>query len=341
MLEQNIDNSLLPDFDDLVLELPTFTPEEPSDEPNLPDDTGVILDDNKSVDTPSPVDSDEQAVLAFKTLVEKGVLPDDEAFEGTWESLESRMEDLPNLVAKSIINNAPELTRKVIEFSYLKDDITVSDLKNFVDSLIDDNTEKTLNYDNIDEVKSYIESSYRKQGLSPRVIKAAITSLEDEDFDGTTLKEEAKTLFEKEKNTSKTDAILESQRQLKASQIEEQKIFINQVSEEIKATGWSDHKVKQVSEVLKNNKVVETIQQAFKNPKALIQLANLATYYDNEKNYFNFEEFVKKGTTTEVEKNKKSILRDSWNNSSSSSNIANINNNKKTEIGINLLPILD
>jgi hypothetical protein len=308
-----IDNQL-PDFDDFQIDLPIVEDVIPTEDPIvIPDDEPIELpveDDEIEI----PEERDEEAVATFKSLVDKGVFPDDEEFQGTWGEIETKMEQLPSLVAQSLIANSPEPFQKVVQYAYLKPDITNEDLAEFLKTLIEETTPVEIDYEDIDSLKEFLTTSYKAQGLSAKAANAAVKSLEDEDFEGEAIKEEAKKFYETQNKTSKTDAIIAQQEEDNNTRIANQQIFINKVADELTATGWADSRVNLISNQLKENKVTTIIQKAFQSPKALIQLANLTTYYNEKTESFEFNDFVKQVATKEVEKTKSNIVRDNMRN---------------------------
>lgn len=302
------------------------------------DDDILSINDNKDdadEEEATQEGADSDALATFKTLVDKGILPDDDEFSGTWEDLDERMAALPQLVAQSIISSAPDITQKIIEYSFLKDNITKEDLKTFINTYLEDIEEVPIEEKDIDSVKHYIQEKYSSKGLSNTAITAIIRDLEDQDFDGQALINEAKKLSE-DKSDKKSDKLIEKAKEDQIRVQEEQRYFIESLANEIKATGWAETRINTIANYLQENRVSKIIQNAFLNPKALVQLANFTTYYDDKTNTFNFEEFAKQANTGKVESLKTNLLKDNFKNSASNKNRNNDNQSK-----ILFKPVLD
>jgi hypothetical protein len=296
---------------------------------------GEEEDTNKEDEDSTPTDADSDALATFKTLVDKGILPYDDEFSGTWEDLDERISNLPQLVAQSIISSAPDITQKIIEYSFLKENITKEDLKSFINTYLEDMDETSIENKDIDSIKNYIQDKYSSKGLSDKAISAIIRDLEDQDFDGQALISEAKKLSEDPSNR-KSDKLMEQAKEEQEMMLQQQQQFIENVANEIKATGWAESRINTIASHLRDNKVSTIIQNAFLNPKALVQLANFTTYYDERTNTFNFEEFAKQANTTKVENLKTNLLKDNFKNSGNSKNRSNENESK-----VLFKPILD
>jgi hypothetical protein len=348
-MNNNETNDVLPDFDDFIIDLPenenteieeTVNTDTPVDESNQSEVEQEYQEESESEEENTTVESDAEAIATFRSLVDKGILPDDDEFDGTWEALDERMDNLPTIVAESLIANAPAPFRKVLEYAYLKPDVTEKDLAEFASLILKESNPEEFDYSNIDNVKEFLLESYKEQGLSPKVASAAVRALEDEDFDGEALINEAKTIYEQRKAYSQSDAVIEEQKQQIEKQKEYQQMFVQQVSNELQSTGWAENRVRLVEQQLRENKVTAVLQHALQNPKALVQLANLTTYYDPSKNQFIFDDFVKQQVTKEVEKQKQNIVRDNWRNITGGASVnPKIQNSQKDNL--RLEPVLD
>lgn len=312
-----------------------FSDDEDEDDDILSiNDTKTNSEESDEEGNPS-VEADSDAVATFKTLVEKGILPDDDEFSGSWDDLDQRISSLPQIVAQSIINSAPDITQKIIEYSFLKDNITKEDLKTFINTYLEDIEEVPIEDKDIDSIKHYIQEKYTSKGLSDKAISAIIRDLEDQDFDGQALISEAKKLSE-DKSDMKSDKLMQQAKEDQIRQQEEQIMFLESVANEIKATGWADTRINTIASYLRDNRVTQIIQNAFLNPKALVQLANFTTYYDERTNTFNFEEFAKQANTNKVENLKANLLKDNFKNNS-----ANKSRNNESQSKILFKPVLD
>lgn len=305
------------------------------DEPIVVVDPKEILGDEGAPDTDQK-DSDKSeeqdpvAVGYYKTLVSKGFLEESEDFKGTFDSLgefieksavdiASKNEAVVQQVAESIWLNAPDNMKKILEFSFLKPDASLEELKEFFNDFVTSEEQPFVKeVKDTEEAKTYLESFYSKIMPGKYAVKAAIEAIEDEKGENA-LVEEANARIKayndelKSKTSDKVQSRLESERKAKADKEAADREFVNSVYTELKNTNWQDKRKTLLVDYISSGKANQVIKEASTKPKAFTQLANLATYFDPIKGEFDLSSFIKQYATEDVKKVKDNIIKDNFN----------------------------
>lgn len=290
-------------------------PEDPAPEVNIPDE-------NQEEET---VEQEVEAVGYYNTLVDKGFIEKSDDFKGTFDSLgeaieksalsiAAKSEEVMSSVAEAIYTNAPDTLKKVLEFSFLKPDATKQELKDFVDAFVSE-IPVVQEVKTNEDARKYLETTYSKT-MNRVAVRAALDALEDESE--TALVEEANKQIGfhnadvKAKNSDKAEAILNETKRAKKEREEADLAFANSIYDEIKATDWQDKRKKTLTGFVSSGKANEVIKAASQKPKAFLQLADLATYYDPVKGEFDISAYVKQASTKAVEEMKNNAIKDNF-----------------------------
>ena len=275
------------------------------DEPNLPvqdeieqqdteveDQDDLELDDtqedSQEQDTEQTDGKDPLAQATYEKYVELGILEPDESFDGTFVSLEERMEDVPNKLLNQALLELPEQSRSVLQFiSAGGTNITKEEIINFVKSWEEENR---TSFELEDEARNYLAETLKKQGLRDKAIQAQLDDLEDE---GELLNEANKQLAEE---NTKTQKLIESKKVQTEQNKQSERQYYSAINEELKALNYSKRKTEDIQKTLNNaNKVLSNI---YAKPKAVVQLMDLLTKFNGEE--FDLSDFEKQGTTKAV-----------------------------------------
>lgn len=270
-------------------------------------------------------DSDPNAIAFYEELKERGYLTDE--FDGSWETLDKMFTDLPNKILKSLIEQAPEITKQVVRFAFASENITQEDLVNFVkvyNEELSDNVEITT----MDEARSYLEKVYAEKGLSKKIIEATLNTLEDDEE----LLDEAKSFKEKEINFKKTEKLISDKEN--ESLVEKQRLldFNSKITEELTNSTWKPAKIEKVKQVLSNNSLTTTLNDIITNPKSLIKLADFLSYYkDGDIDYTKFINQLETPVAKDLKSRIESAINSPGINNRSASNQKNIQFNIENE----------
>ncbi len=325
----------IPDFEDVVL---TITND---DLPVVKED---IVSTNNDVQTVVPTEdtqdiiepkysenADPKAIAFFSELKERNYLVEreNEPFDGTWETIDSYIEDLPQAVLNSVVEGLPDISKPVLQFiANAGDNITKDELKSFFKSYFEDLEETTTSVETVDSAREYLESVYKAQGIKSNLIGVMLDKLEDDDL----ILDEAKAEMEKQSTkTRKVDELITNKSQ-ENNQIKEQQVkFVQDVATELKGSGWKNERVDKVQNILKGQEFNNTLRDIVSNPKALVQLADFITYYNKDNKTFNLDVFQKQFETKQTISLKDKLEKNQFSSNSTSSTVSLPNNNKKYE----------
>jgi len=306
--------------EDVGIDLPddlegTESPDEPTKEPDEEPDEPEYSEE-----------ADEAAIGYYKSLVSKGFLEESEEFDGTFDTLEQVMDkSLPkiaaessevlNYVAEQIYLNAPEPLQKILQFAFLKPDTNYDELKTFVNNL-SPALEEVPEVKDAQGARNYLEGEYSKMITNRTALKAALDTLEDSDED--TIVQEANVRIKatnadlKAQQKALSDRMIEDAKTAQENERAAQEQFSQSVYTELKNTGWTDKRQKSLSHFIGSGKVADTIRQASLNPKAFVQLADLATYFDAKKGEFDFKAYIDHYASSKVKDIKNSAFKDNF-----------------------------
>jgi hypothetical protein len=304
--DQMVDTSLLPDFSLLGIE------EDEKQEEILDDAPPVI--DKEEVEEPveevtEDAAEDAEAISTFYQMFkERGILPDKEVT--TIEDLESEIEayktELPNQIRESIVNSASEHSQGLINYALTKPNATKDDLLEYLQAEQNDNEVAAISSDV--EARNFLEKVYAKEHDDVDVLNAMLDTMQDKG----TLQAKAKSMADSQ-SAKLTVVAQEEAQQLETSNQEWQ----TSIASEFEAQTWKpDHK-KKVMEQFNDGELDKRVQQIIADPKSLVQLANILSYYDTEKNTFNLDTFFTKASTQKTKSVRDRIVSSAQNRNSS------------------------
>lgn len=282
-----------PEFDEVIL-----------DENN----EEVIIDtediEKSEVETHVVGQSDEDAIATFKTLRDKGILPvGEDVSVSSWEELDEYITDIPKMVMENIISSAPNEAQKVIQYAFTKgNDLTKEDLKDFINLYLEDSN--AVEVDTAEDARNVLAKVYKEQGMRQSVINATLDALEDEGED--ILVDEAK----KFSKTSKADDKIKEVETQKAVELERQKEYFTSFNTEVNQLELSAQRKKIIQEEMTKGITNEKLNSVIADPKAITQLVNFLSYYDDKTKSFNFKDFVNQTFSKKAEEMKSNIVKD-------------------------------
>lgn len=258
-------------FDDPI-EDPIETPEEIQETPE------------ESVEIETPVEADPLAQATYESLVERGLLEQDEAFDGSFNYIDEKLDTLPNKLLKSAIDDLPDYSQKVLKFiATAGNNLTPEELDSYLREYLGEQVVPDVS--TVDSARSVLEDHLRSQGLRQSAIQAQLDELEDSDE----LISEAEKLI-KGKET-KTDTLIKSKEADNQRIAQEQKEFVSSVNTTLSELGWSKQQQSKVLQTIpKSNDI---LNQVVKSPKAYIQLIDILSKFDGKE--FNLADIEKRG----------------------------------------------
>jgi len=328
-----MNDTYIPDFEEIVIPIKTEEiPVVKNEEVEEVDKTDVPTEEvPEAEEIKYSENADPKAIAFFSELKERNYLieREDKPFDGTWETIDSYIEELPQAVLNSVVENLPDISKPVLQFiAEAGDNITKDELKTFFKSYFEDLEEQPVSVETVDAAREYLESVYKSQGIKPNLINVMLDKLEDDDL----ILDEAKAEMEKQSaKTRKVDELITNKSQENVQIKEQQVKFIQDVSTELKNFGWKPERVDKVQNVLKGQEFNNALKEIVSNPRALVQLADFITYYDKKNKTFDLDVFQKQFETKQTISLKEKLERNQFSSNSTSSTVSLPNNNKKYE----------
>jgi len=301
--------------------------------------------------TPEPESQDASNDVykaVYNTLLDDGFFYDEnpDEFEPSAENLKEKLKDIAEYEKAKIYHNSPDILKPIIEYALSAENtLDKKGLQEFVNTYIQE-IEAPENYseiDSIEEARSFL-TTRMKGTLDPDALEAALDVLEDKQDNGQALLDKANSLKKQDFESTKGKYQEKIQSKVREEQAikEKEQAFISQVVDELDNTGWDKRRVNRLKRELAGNVTNNTLQTALSSPKALIQLANLCTYFDSKTGSFNFEAFIKQSASKEVEELKNNQKQDYFSSiSTKSSSVKGKMNLDKFLENDNFKPILE
>lgn len=227
---------------------------------------------------------DPLAQATYESLVEKGIIDADEAFDGSFNYLDEQFEQLPSKLLKSAIDDLPEHSQTVLKFiAAAGSNLDPDELKEFLKTYIGE--QDVPDVSSIDAARSYLETELRNQGLRPNAIQAQLDDLEDSDE---LVSEAEKLLKSKEK---KTTTLIQNKEESVQATARAQKEFVQSVNTTLSEIGWSKPQQQKVLQMIPNANNV--LNEVVKSPKAYVQLMDLLSKFNGKE--FDLGDIEKRG----------------------------------------------
>lgn len=281
-----------------------FLPEFDLDEPE-------IIEEDEQVDLPE--NADPNVVAAFEYYRDNNffsVSTDD--FDGTPEGLQTLLTTQWQHSQQSLINNAPEFAKPLIELVQLKGQNFTED--ELVEAL---NIIKPPKMDLSDEAQaeSYLRSSYAKEGMTEEEIEEEIEELKYKDK----LTKAAERALKVEQKLNKT-SLVDKVEQVKVQQANEMKDaqeFVTKFQQTINELPWQAETKQAIQEEFQTGKFKQKLETIFQSPKDLADLVAFVQHYGS--NGFNLTAYQKAAFSPTVKK-VRDTYKNYWGNTAITSN---------------------
>jgi len=282
-----MENTLqLPTFEDasptdVVLSVDTFETELETPEIETEEEQETQTDEP---DLGSP-DVDPLAQATYEAYVERGLLEEDSEFDGTFESLDVKLDQVPSKLLKQAIDDLPQHSQSVLKFiAAAGTNMQPEELKAFMKEYLGE--QDLPDVSNLDSARNFMEQHLKAQGLRPNAIQAQLDDLEDSNE---LITEAEKLIQSKEK---KTDSMILNKEQENQKIKQGQQEFVQSVNTTLTELGWSKPQQQKVLQTIP--KTNEILGQIVKSPKAYVQLMDILSKFDGKDN-FDLEAFKKQG----------------------------------------------
>jgi len=262
-------------------------------------------------------EADQDAINAYNIWVSKGLIPEIEDFDGTFEKLEEITEHLPQTIANTIVERSPEIGQKVVDYVFAKGaNLTSEDLKTFMDLHLSAETVPTEEFTDTLDAKKYLYEKFSKtMDLEEDVIDGLLDKLEEKDQLLDRANKELGT--DKEKLAQQRESLIQQEKEAENNRKAAARQFEANLVESLKETNWDKQRVSKIYQEYSSGTTQDKFNKASANPKAFLHVLNFLTYFDLEKEEFNFDDFIKFVGTDNNNETKKNLLRDMLSSSGS------------------------
>lgn len=276
------------------------------------DSSKEIIEDEETVEPEENDESENEdftvSTRFYKEIASHGYVEDDKD-QYTYDDIDKLItKDLPEKITSEIIESTPEIGRQLMDYVFTKGkDLNKEDLTNFVNTYLTDLDSQSITIDSDESARSYLKDVYSKQGFKETVVEVMLDTLEDENE----LQKEAKSHLEN--SPKKSDELL-NQEKINQQELQKQnEMYIQSINEEFNSLDWDTRKVNRLKQNLFNGTVASILTKASKSPKATVQLADIADYWDDKTESFNFDKLIQKANSKETKSLKDRIEADMFN----------------------------
>jgi len=268
------------------------------------------------------IEGDDDAIAIYKTLVDKGILDEDDQYDNSWDGLERKIDELPSVIARQIITEAPQATQDLIRYAFsLGSDASIDKLNEFFNVVKEGSEISALNILESEETaREFLRDQFLKTGrYDEDDIDDHLDILEDKNK----LKAKAKGVIDSinKSKKQKSQQMLIEQEKVQESYQKQRQEHYSSIVNEIENTGWNSSVKNDLKKFLSPNVIQSINGHIQQNPKALVQLLNVYRMYDQEAGEFDFSSIEAKGASKETKKIRNNQMKD---------NFSNVRTNKST-----------
>ena len=281
-----------------------FLPEFDLDEPE-------IIEEDEQVDLPE--NADPNVVAAFEYYRDNNffsVSTDD--FDGTPEGLQTLLTNQWQHSQQSLINNAPDFAKPLIELVQLKgSNFTEDELVEALNII----KPPTLDLKDEAQAESYLRASYSKEGMTEEEIEEEIEELKYKDK----LTKAAERALKVEQKLNKTSLIdkVEQAKVQQANEMKDAQEFVAKFQQTINELPWQAETKQAIQEEFQTGKFKQKLETIFQSPKDLADLVAFVQHYGS--NGFNLTAYQKAAFSPTVKK-VRDTYKNYWGNTAITSN---------------------
>lgn len=294
-------------FDDLIsVDEPVKVLEDTVDE--TPVDTIPDTDPTPPSEEEEEVEVDERVNVLYDILVDTGTIDKVEGFVPTVESFEELVEQLPEHFFMKAVSALPEHVQALVEYGFNNPEATVDDLAGFFNAYIEPTSIEEPVTD--DDAYAYLKPILMENKLFAS--EAKVTKYLDELLDEGLLLDKAKELYAEQEQLRQQEMQeqLEQVRLAKEQAKEQQVAYYSELYDTVQSLEWEDQRKNSVLNNLRPEEVQRKNALIMQSPKAVVQLADIYTYFDESKGEFDFSEFGIRKLSKKLEGQKEKIQND-------------------------------
>lgn len=282
----------------------TSTQEEESNTEETDNPPAEETENDQTNDQESDEGNDDIASALRSQLIEWGFpLEEKEDFTGTVEDVQ---EELWNRLPEMFLSAVSPNLRKIIEYGLTKEDATEQELLQFLNT----STVSVPDFEGDDaesNARSYLFNRLKASGKydEDAEIDDYLDTLEEK---GRLIKDaKAEFKLEEKENSSKREELQRKAQEEKANREKQERQFVQQLDSTLKELPWKEEKKNKVKAML-NQKTFDQINGlVYSSPKALIQLADFYSKFDDKKGEFDLSDFEVKTKSKEAVANKNKL----------------------------------
>lgn len=230
----------------------------------------------------------------YDFVTENGILDEIENFDGSVETLKQHLEQLPYKSFKRAVESLPEFAQQIVNYAFSKEVSNPEDFKQFMEEVVSTNNQIVV--DDVESARSYLEAKYRDMGIyaSDDDLLESLDLLEEK---GTLLKT-ATVLAEKDNAANKQALSLkikqeeEAKLEREAKSKEQAQKLSKGIENTFKELNWKPERQQAVLQNLQADVVNRKNELIRNSPKAIVQLADIYSYFNEEKGEFDFSKLL-------------------------------------------------
>lgn len=279
-------------------------------------------DDNDEGDEGDSDDDDEGQITAAQReikafhdiIVEKGIMPAIENFNGDEEVLSEHLDRLPETYFLQAVNEeVPGSYQDLVKYIFVNgENASFDQIRNFFNEVVNP-LQELQQVDISDEDKAYEYLQRRLKGslifkteekltayLDSLVVDKSLLSIAEEHY-----QDEVKALEERSKGE------IAAAEQAKQERLAKSKEFGTKLLKELDTLPWAPALKTKAIETLKPGVMQDLYNQVFQNPSALLHLSAFLTHFNPTSGVFDLSSFAKQVSSAQIQKEKEKIEKGS------------------------------
>lgn len=235
------------------------------------------------------------AKIFYDFVVDNGILPPIDNFDGNIETLKSELEDLPVKSFERAVQSLPELSQAVVNYVFSKEINSVEDFNEFLNTMVKP-AYGEIDFDDVDDARDYLRNKYSKMGIyaNDDDLEESLDLLEEKG----TLVRTAKSLAEKD-NAQVRESLnreIEVEKQNKLLLQKQQQEYAQKLNQGINDTlnelPWQETRKREALANLAPDTINRKNELIRQSPRAIVQLADIYSYFNEKTGEFDFSKLI-------------------------------------------------
>ena len=289
-------------FDDLIGENEPLPVEQEVEE------TPVKEEETEETGSDEDYQVDDRVKVLYDILVDTNVIDSVEGFQPTVEHFEELVESLPEHFFMQAVSNLPEHLQVLLEYGMNNPQASISDMSEFFSRYVE--PAEYAEPDTDEEAMDYLKPILMENKLFPT--EAKVDKYLQELLEEGILLDKAKELFNEyqESRAAEMQEQIEQVKLAKEQAVEQQKEYYAQLYDTVQELDWDKDRKNVILDNLRPDEVQRKNSLIMQSPKAVVQLADIYSYFDEEKGEFDFSQFGIRKMSKKLEEQKTKIQGD-------------------------------